>query len=47
VVDDMAKMIMRVADETRTRHVLGDPIYQADDLDVLLKLSAGVPSTAR
>jgi probable F420-dependent oxidoreductase len=47
VVDDVATMIRRVGDETEVRHVLVDLMYQADDVDGLLKIVAGVLSAAR
>jgi len=38
VVDDVVSMIKRVEAETEVRHVLVDLMYQADDIDTLLKL---------
>lgn len=47
MVDDVGTMIMRVANETETRHVLVDPMHQEEDFDVLPKLAARLPSAAR
>lgn len=46
VVDDVTALIKRVAAETEVRHVLVDLMYQADDVDGLLKLVAGILSGA-
>jgi hypothetical protein len=47
VVDDVVDMIKRVADETEVRHVLVDLMYQADDIDALLKQVEAILSAAR
>lgn len=47
VVDDVAAVIDRVAAETEVRHVLVDLMYQADDVDTLLKQVDGVLSAVR
>jgi probable F420-dependent oxidoreductase len=47
VVDDVVDVIKRVEDETEVRHVLVDLMYQADDIDTLLKQVKGVLSAAR
>jgi len=44
VVDDVTSMIKRVAAETEVDHVLVDLMYQADDVDGLLTLVAGILS---
>jgi probable F420-dependent oxidoreductase len=47
VVDEVTEVIKRVAGETEVRHVLVDLMYQADDVDGLLTLVAGILSGAR
>ncbi len=47
VVDDVTSMIKRVAAETEVDHVLVDLMYQADDVDGLLTLVAGILSGSR
>jgi probable F420-dependent oxidoreductase len=47
VVDDVADVIRRVAAETEVRHVLVDLMYQADDVDGLLKQVEGILTAAR
>jgi probable F420-dependent oxidoreductase len=47
VVDDVVEVVKRVEAETEVRHVLVDLMYQADDVDGLLKLAAGILSAAR
>ncbi|MBF8184167.1 TIGR03619 family F420-dependent LLM class oxidoreductase [Nonomuraea sp. K274] len=47
VVDDVAKVIKRVQDETDVRHVLVDLMYQADDVDQLLEQVDGILSAAK
>ncbi|TDV41008.1 TIGR03619 family F420-dependent LLM class oxidoreductase [Actinophytocola oryzae] len=47
VVDDVAAMIARVEAETEVRHVLVDLMYQADDVDTLLKLIEATLAKAR
>jgi hypothetical protein len=42
VVADVTDMIKRVGDQTAVRHVLVDLMYQADDIDQLLELVAGI-----
>ncbi|MBB4910838.1 TIGR03619 family F420-dependent LLM class oxidoreductase [Actinophytocola algeriensis] len=47
VVDDVTDVIKRVEGETEVRHVLVDLMYQADDIDTLLKQVQGILSAAR
>jgi alkanesulfonate monooxygenase SsuD/methylene tetrahydromethanopterin reductase-like flavin-dependent oxidoreductase (luciferase family) len=47
VVADVADVIRRVEDETEVRHVLVDLMYQADDVDSLLKQVEAILSAAR
>lgn len=47
VVDEVVDTIKRVEDQTEVRHVLVDLMYQADDVDGLLRRVAGVLSAAR
>jgi hypothetical protein len=47
VVDDVAELVKRVEDQTEVRHVLVDLMYQADDVDGLLRLVAGMLAAAR
>jgi probable F420-dependent oxidoreductase len=47
VVADVAEMIKRVESDTEVGHVLVDLMYQADDVDELLKLVDGVLAAAR
>jgi probable F420-dependent oxidoreductase len=42
IVADVTDMIKRVGDQTAVRHVLVDLMYQADDIDQLLELVAGI-----
>ncbi|MEV4310728.1 TIGR03619 family F420-dependent LLM class oxidoreductase [Actinocrispum sp. NPDC049592] len=47
VVQDVAAVIKRVGEQTEVRHVLVDLMYQADDIDTMLKLVGGILAAAR
>jgi probable F420-dependent oxidoreductase len=47
VIDDVTTVIKRVESETEVHHVLVDMMYQADDVDGLLKIAEGILSGSR